>query len=157
MIASFHSLESPTDEMNQICEDILSRTKKLISQLKFRSRKKATEISSSDLVHNITWSPVFPGILSLILGSIASIFVGISDKVGVVKEVHEWFQFLPTVHESIHPSLFEAMEALSTAKEGCNKTRNALLHCCFLLPTVKPTTRCFQVPKGQKCSVENSI
>jgi len=119
----------------ELCSSVLGR-------LYARELARHSNNSSPDVAHELTWSSnTFPFIHSLIIGSIAAIYLGAEDSNDVVGDSRRIIMLLGTERESaIHPCVAQALTTLASAQPSDSDTYEALAACCFLLPTRPETT-----------------
>lgn len=88
-----------------------------------------------DIAHEVTWSnSVFPYFHSLLVGSIAAVYLGAEDPTSFRGDARRIVLLLDSKRENtIHPCILKAIETLASSSNDV-ATYQSLLDCCFLLP-----------------------
>lgn len=92
---------------------------------------------TNDIAHEVTWSnTTFPFIHSLILGSIAALYVGADDSLDLRGEARRFLSLLAQKQENtFNTSVLQALEVLASSRLGDKQTKQSLVECCFLIPS----------------------
>lgn len=136
----------PVDETLRNHRNLCDVTERIVeSSLKFVQSLESFQLGGKrvgGVVHDVSWvNGVLPRAHGLLMGSIAAIYLGLgnvnddiaSDLANAVARVLG----ADAAHaQCLHPRLLQALQVLSRAERDDGETRDALLRCCFLLPTV---------------------
>lgn len=117
-----------TRELFELCREVLGRV--FSRELENQNNNRAP-----DVAHEMTRSNnLFPLIHSLIVGSIAVIYLGAEDHMGLRDEARRMVSLLDSEWETaIHPSVCQAVDGLASACPSDSKTCQSVVDCCFLL------------------------
>jgi hypothetical protein len=89
---------------------------------------------SPDFVHEPTRSnALFPIIHSLIIGSVAVIYLGSDGCNDVREQARTVTELLKSESSAVHPRIAQALQVLVSARFNDTKTQENLLRCCFLV------------------------
>ena len=123
------------DSALHIMGEISRKCVSVIGIMQSRVSQKAEY--GEDVMHNFTWcSQVFPAFHGLLLGCVASIYLGYTNASDVVDTARGLVMSLNQIvpNSVVHPCIMSALGVLSGASKGDEETKKGLLLNCFLVP-----------------------
>jgi hypothetical protein len=115
-------------EVLELCSSVLRRLR--AHELSCKENNRA-----SDFAHEPTRSnALFPFIHSLIIGSVAVIYLGSDGCNNMREQARIITELLKSESSAVHPRIAQALQVLASARFNDTKTQENLLKCFFLVP-----------------------
>ena len=135
-VATLVKLPFPLDTIDEAQQEVLELCSGVLHRLHARELSRRENKRARDFAHESTRSnTLFPLIHSLIIGSIAVIYLGLDDCNNVREQAKSITELLELERESaVHPCVAQALQVLASTRFNDSKTQERLLQCCFLIP-----------------------
>ena len=117
-------------------QEVLELCSRVLHRLQARELSRRENKRAPDFAHESTRSnTLFPLIHSLIIGSIAVIYLGLDDGKNLIEQAKSVMELLQSEGESaVHPCIVQALQVLASTRFNDTETQERLLRCCFLVP-----------------------